>query len=125
MAVCSCLTVITERAVGFFILSPSTGKRNTGDCFRTHLLLLLTHLQLVMLLVRIPTSWRCRVCACCNTHSGSGGDQPAVCRIRNARVNPSYDGFKERTNTQGHLCTGVLAGSLGQVLLLNWLFGIT
>lgn len=54
-----------------------------------------------------------------------GGDQPSVCRIRNARVNPSYDGFKEHTNAQGHLYTGDLAGRLGQVLFLNWLFGIT
>lgn len=64
------------------------------------------------------------LCLCVQEHTLQIRGRPA-CRIRNARVNPSYDGFKAQTNTQGCLCAGILAGSHGQVLLLNCLFGIT
>lgn len=58
------------------------------------------------------------------THTLTQGKESAVWRIRNARVNPSYDGFMEHINTRPLVSWG-LAGSLGQVLLLNCLFGIT
>lgn len=107
------VSLITERAAVLFILSPGTGEWNTADCFKTHLLLLLELMsiwQLVKLPVRIPTSWMCCVCACWDTLSGSGGGQLAVCRIRNARVNPSRDGFREHTNTQLFVCWALSRG---------------
>lgn len=47
------------------------------------------------------------VCVCAEIYMPPPGlEECALCRIRNVRVNPSYDGFMELTNTGPFVCWG-------------------